>query len=149
MNIFTWLSKIRSERMMRMEYPLAEIREKRKRVIALRDQSRTLKASLHGAAIRYDKDRVQTSPKDSMCEVMAQAIDLDREIQMLEGEIVDTIASLVNFFKELKPEEAKFAKSYYFQASTMAEAAEYAGIAERTAYRTIKRIRGKYYEIQG
>ena len=42
-----------------------------------------------GGAIRYDKDRVQTTPEDILSQAMAEAVDLEQKIRDRECEITD------------------------------------------------------------
>lgn len=46
----------------------------------LREELAQLKAGLLPGAICYDADRVQTSPEDRQAEILARAVDLEREI---------------------------------------------------------------------
>lgn len=53
-----------------------------------------LRASLLPSAIRYDKDRVQTSPSDPLPDVMARIDELEREIRELRSTKAEAIVRI-------------------------------------------------------
>lgn len=60
---------------------LEQLRKSEKNIEKLTEQSERLMAALGIRAINYDKDKVQTSPRDSMTDKMCELIDLDSEIR--------------------------------------------------------------------
>lgn len=87
---------------------LSQIRwaEQRIRLKCLRRDA--LQSCLLPKAITYDKDKIQTSPDDSMSEIASQVLDLDKEIRLMEQEkarlivrVSDTIAQLPDESEQL------------------------------------------------
>lgn len=81
-----------------------------------------IKSCLLPGAIRYDKDRVQTSPSDQISEVMARVDEMERQVKELKAErsrliikVSDTLEKLSNdtektvlsewYINRTKPEE--------------------------------------------
>ena len=56
-----------------------EARTNRRNIASLRAQAESYRLMAEGSAIRYDKDRIQTSPKDYQEEYLTKAVDLDRK----------------------------------------------------------------------
>lgn len=48
-----------------------------------------LRTQLGGSAIRYDKDRVMTSPEDTFSQIMAQIIEIEDKIARIEVFVMD------------------------------------------------------------
>lgn len=63
-----------------------EVRENRRRVTALRAKASELRQSAMGRAIRYDKDRVMTTPMNYQEQALIEAADLDEEAEKLVDE---------------------------------------------------------------
>lgn len=59
---------------------LGEVRRIDSRIRRMKDQVDTLRASLLPSGIRYDTDRVQTSARDPLPEVMARIDELEGQI---------------------------------------------------------------------
>lgn len=91
------------------------------------------KASGAGA-IRYDKDRVQTSPEDMMCEAISEAVYLegklsDRHKQLKAmREHTEKIVALWN------NNSSRFIEIYYLNHGSMTEVADRIGCTSRSAY---------------
>lgn len=61
---------------------------RRKEIIIRRKETQRdeLRACLLPGAVRYDRDKVQSTPTDKMSDVMARVDELDREIEQLRRE---------------------------------------------------------------
>ena len=61
---------------------------RRKEIIIRRKETQRdeLRACLLPGAIRYDRDRVQSTPTDKMADVIVRVDELDREIEQLRRE---------------------------------------------------------------
>ena len=66
---------------------LRQIREDESTIIKLKERCDTLRHSLGASAIRYDKDKVQTTPHDAMSETMAEVIDLENRMVEIQARI--------------------------------------------------------------
>jgi hypothetical protein len=60
---------------------LQSVRAEKLEIVILREQIEELKMSLLPGAIRYDKDKVQTSPDDQMSAVMEKVDDYERKLK--------------------------------------------------------------------
>lgn len=60
---------------------LQSVRAEKLEIVILREQIEELKMSLLPGAIRYDKDKVQTSPDDQMSVVMEKVDDYERKLK--------------------------------------------------------------------
>lgn len=57
------------------------IRKERYEIEHLRELIRSAKASLLPSGISYDRDKIQTSPDDTMSKIMAKAVDMQKELE--------------------------------------------------------------------
>ena len=91
------------------------IREAWQRASALREEAITCRLSATGGAIRYDKDRVQTSPQDYQAKWIDRAADLDKEadkvLEMADG-VRDMAYSWIK--AACKPNEEFVLMQHYF-----------------------------------
>lgn len=106
-----------------------EIRGKRLELEALR-----YKASGAGA-IRYDKDRVQTSPQDYMTMAISDVIELEKQIKEDESAIEDLKGEAYAVVKRMDTRDCRaFIEWYYLNGLTMSETAEFMHVSERNVY---------------
>lgn len=70
---------------------LNSIRRIEAAIIKMQIQRDELRACLLPAGIRYDKDKVQTSPADHMSQIEAKVVDMDREIGRMQEKKAETI----------------------------------------------------------
>ena len=105
------------------------IKNKRNELDALR-----YKASGAGA-IRYDKDRVQTSPKDYLTMAIADIIELEKQIRedVAEAEEMRTEAYAI-VRKLIEPEYRTLIEWFYLNGVSMTETADRMHMSERAAY---------------
>lgn len=95
------------------------------------------KASGTGA-IRYDKDRVQTSPQDMMCEAITEAISLERKMTSRHKEIMDARRHTEDVIQLWNDNQARFISIYYLDNGSMTDVARQIRCSDRTAYRIKK-----------
>lgn len=103
-------------------------------------QLKELKSCLLPGCIRYDKDKIQSSPSNQMEEVMARVDLLEREIESMKAdkalmiiEISDTIDSLES------SEEKTVLMGVYIAGESMNKIARVIGYSSQHAYRLRKR----------
>ena len=65
-------------------------------------------------AIRYDTDKVQTSPEDVLAETAAAVLDLDREIEQLRRQKARLIRGVVKTIETLEDDREKLILTAYF-----------------------------------
>lgn len=115
---------------------LMQIRNSSKELTELIFRIDFLRYKASGAgAIRYDKDHVQTSPEDMMCEAISEAVDLEhnltnrhRQIKAMR-EYTEKVISLWN------DNNARFIEIYYLYNGSMTDVADRLGCTSRHAYR--------------
>lgn len=106
-----------------------EIRGKLLELEALR-----YKASGAGA-IRYDKDRVQTSPQDYMTMAINDAIELEKQIKEDEAAIEGLKGEAYAIVKQMETRDCRaLIEWYYLNGASMSETAEFMKMSERNAY---------------
>lgn len=66
---------------MKASEELSYIREAQQDIIVMSERSEYLRSTLYGRAIRYDRDKVQTSPADLMSERLSEVCDHDARIR--------------------------------------------------------------------
>lgn len=71
-------------------------------LLCVQMQIEKLESCLQGHAIRYDKDRVQTSPKDAVAEVMCNLEALLKKQTKLQIELTAAVADVANLIGQLK-----------------------------------------------
>lgn len=84
-----------------------------------------LRACLLPAGIRYDLDRVQTSPADRLAEVSAETIELERQIDVMKAERAHRLIVAGHLIDQLESETDKLVvTAYYIAGEPMARVAE-------------------------
>ena len=94
------------------------------------------------SAIRYDKDKVQTSPDDQMSKIVAEINALETEmaeVQLLKTQQIEKIELAVN---SLESDEERTALTMrYINRRPIAEIADDMGYSEPTIYRFMRQGR--------
>lgn len=95
-----------------------------------------LESCLLPAAIRYDKDKVQTSPDDAISRILAEVNDLEKEmdrLQLLKAQRIEEIYKAIN---ELPSnEERTVLMMRFISRIPVREIANAMGYAEPTIYK--------------
>lgn len=95
-----------------------------------------LESCLLPAAIRYDKDKVQTSPDDPMSRVVAEIAELEKEMKSLQVRKAERIAEIDKQISYLASDEQRTALTMrYINRISVTEIAEAMGYAEPTIYK--------------
>lgn len=115
---------------------LSSIRNIEKRLNNKRLELDALRYKASGAgAIRYDKDRVQTTPEDFIAKAMDDIIRIDKQIDKEEKEAEKKKGRAYSIVRKMDQEEQRIIiEWYYFNGLSMIDAATRMKIAERTAY---------------
>lgn len=92
------------------------------------------KASGMGA-IRYDKDSVQTSPQDMMCEAITEVVCLEEKMTSRHRELMNARRRTEEIIQLWGDNQAKFIDIYYLNDGKMSDVAEQIKCSDRTAYR--------------
>ncbi len=94
-----------------------------------------LKSCLLPGAIRYDLDKVQTSPKDKLTEIIAKVDELDRQIEELMQEKAMLIIKIGEAIERLEDDNEKTVLTeFYIGRIPMRDVAPAIGYSPRRAY---------------
>lgn len=115
---------------------------RRKEIIIRRKETQRdeLRACLLPGAVRYDRDKVQTTPTDKMSDVMARVDELDREIEQLRREKASLIIEIGDAIEKLEDDNEKTVLTeFYIARAPMTQAADAINYSVRRAYDFRKR----------
>ena len=104
-----------------------------------KEQADALKASLLPQGIRYDTDRVQTSPSDRMADVMAEIDRLEREIRELAEEKPRAISETIYFIEKLDDRQAEVMTLYFVSERKVRQIARQLHYSEQNIYKIMQR----------
>lgn len=109
--------------------------EKEMKEVLLQIEYLRYKASGCGA-IRYDKDRVQTSPEDMVCESIAEAVHLENQLFGRSKELKAAIEFTENILKAWQDDKyARAIEIYYLNHGSMGDIARSVHCSDRNVYR--------------
>lgn len=98
-------------------------------------QQAELRACLLPGAIRYDRDKVQTTPKDTMADVLARVDELEHEIEELKREKATLIIQISDAIEQLTDENEKTVLTeFYIARASMNDVADAIHYSVRRAY---------------
>jgi len=98
-----------------------------------------LESCLLPAAIRYDKDKVQTSPEDPMAKIMAEIAELEKEMIKVQRKKFIQLEKIERTINTLGSDEERTALTMrYINRKPIAEIAEEMGYSEPTIYRFMR-----------
>lgn len=115
---------------------------RRKEIIIRRKETQRdeLRACLLPGAVRYDRDKVQSTPTDKMSDVMARVDELDREIEQLRREKAPLIIEIGDAIEKLEDDNEKTVLTeFYIARAPMTQAADAINYSVRRAYDFRKR----------
>ena len=99
-----------------------------------------LESCLLPAAIRYDKDKVQTSPEDAMSKVVAEITELEKEMNRVQLLKSQQIVKIDNAINSLASDEERTALTMrYINRVPVADIAEAMGYSEQRIYQFMNR----------
>ena len=115
---------------------LSKIRNADKELTDILNQINYLRYKASGATgIRYDKDHVQTSPSDMVCESLAEAVDLERKLSDRNRELLQMRQQAEKITQLLSDNERYLIRWYYLDRISMTETADRLHMSSRNAYR--------------
>lgn len=98
-------------------------------------QRDTLRSCLLPSGIRYDLDRVQTSPEDQLAAIEARIVDLEKEIRELSHHKQRMLVTITNSIYNLKDDSEKTVLlSYYIGRKKIETIAEEMPCSVRNAF---------------
>lgn len=115
---------------------LKEIRDNDRTLKSKRDELDALRYKASGSgAIRYDKDRVQTTPNDYLSMAMDDIIKIERQIEEKEHILEEMKGKAYALVRMIPQTDHRIIiEWYYLNGLSMLATAEKMCIAERTAY---------------
>ena len=117
---------------------LGRVRSLRKRKKAIRMKAEELRLSLLPSGITYDRDRVQTSPKETVLETMAKIDELDREYQSISADMMKLKQEMNEWFFVLPERERQVLRLYYIDCKGVKYISDTMNITERHVFRLRK-----------
>lgn len=114
---------------------LEQIRNADKEITEIINRIEYLRYKASGAAaIRYDKDHVQTSPEDMVCEALAEAVDLENKLSARHKELKAMREHAEQIISLWVDNNARFIDIYYLNHGSMTETASKIGCTSRNIY---------------
>lgn len=114
---------------------LGRVRNLIRKELKLRRHIEELRLSLLPSGIRYDKDKVQTSPLDQMLEALSEIDHYERKRLKVVKALIDTRSIIARKLIILPQKEYYVLSQYYLGLKTMNEISEDLGVTERHAFR--------------
>ena len=115
---------------------MKEIRNAEKAINAMNLELEALRYHASGAgAIRYDKDKVQTSPEDFLSMVMDDIVEIDKQIEETRAKVDGLKGRAYSVIRRMSLQEHRTVlELYYLNGLSMANAAIHLNMSERSAY---------------
>lgn len=115
---------------------LSEIRDAEKEINEMILKIEYLRYKASGAtAIRYDKDHVQTSPGDMLCESIVEAVAIENKLFHKHRRLVDMRERTNQIISLWGDNCSKVIETYYLSHGSMVDVAKNIGCSDRSAYR--------------
>lgn len=115
---------------------LSEIRDAEKEINEMILKIEYLRYKASGAtAIRYDKDHVQTSPGDMLCESIVEAVAIENKLFHKHRRLVDMRERTNQIISLWGDNCSKVIETYYLSHGSMVDVAKIIGCSDRSAYR--------------
>ena len=105
-------------------------------IMRLSLQHDELQTCLLPAAIRYDKDVVQTSPEDKLSAVV---LDIEKKIRLLQQQKAQIILEICSAIDKLDDKDAVILTAYYVKRMTMSDVADVIDKSLQHTYRLRKK----------
>lgn len=115
---------------------LMRIRNAEKDMRVLFEQIQYLRYKASGmGAIRYDKDRVQTSPEDMVCAAIAEAVTLENKLFGRNKQTREAFERTTQILSLWGDKYAIAIETYYLDHGSMCDVARHCKCSDRNAYR--------------
>ena len=115
---------------------LTRIRNANKEMRIMYEQILYLRYKASGmGAIRYDKDHVQTSPEDMVCEAIAEAVHLENKLFARAKELQKMLELTHQVIELWNDKYGQAIDTYYLNHGSMVDVARNCQCSDRNAYR--------------
>lgn len=118
-----------------MSFALGSIRSFKRTEKKVRLRIEELRAGLYPSGIRYDKDKVQTSPLDQMLETLSMIDVLERNLKCLQEEIYTQTEIIRTYIQRLPYKERFVIEAYYITCFSIRDISKLMEITERHVLR--------------
>ncbi len=127
---------------------LGQIRGYDNKIKRLERTIESLRYNLMPGAIRYDKDRVQTSPQDSMSELFSRIDEYERELGEEYNKRAQAVIEIDEALNRMdKTKERTVLKEYYIGQSSIRDIADGLGFTIRHCLRLKKNGVSMFAEV--
>jgi hypothetical protein len=106
---------------------------------------RTAELGLLPSGIAYDKDKVQTSPEDTMSKVIAKALDMQKELELSISVLQQKQIEAEKAIQKLDDSDEREVMRYYYMDTEQGKPLTWEQVAIRMNYykRHVLRIHGR------
>lgn len=125
-----------TENQNKAEAYLKQIRDVERTIKNKRDELDALRYKASGAtAIRYDKDKVQTSPQDYLTMAIMDIIEIEKQLEEDAVSIEEMKGSAYAIVRQMQSADQRaLIEWFYLNGISMTETADRMNMSERTAY---------------
>lgn len=122
-----------------------QIRKEQYEINHLKQMIKTAELGLLPSGIRYDKDKVQTSPDDTMSKVIAKALDMQKELELSISTLQQRQIEAEQAIQKLSDSDEREVMRYYYMDTENGKPLTWEQVAIRMNYykRHVLRIHGK------
>lgn len=121
--------------MKEIEKTLGKVRNLYRKEKRLLEHIEELRLTLLPCGIRYDRDKVMTSPSDSTTETMAQIDEAERELMKVGKDLVDCQTYIGKLTMILPPKERYVLRQFYLNGHSAQFISEQMHITRRHVFR--------------
>ena len=115
---------------------MRQVRQIELRIRRLTLQIEELESCLLPQGIRYDRDKVQTSPEDTLSRITGKIMELEKERTQLSRERALLLLEIQDALDQLESEPERIVlEAYYLSRMSMREISDMIGYSIRQAYR--------------
>lgn len=118
---------------------LYQIKDERKEIQELTNRIIELESSLYPSGIRYDTDKVKTSPSDHMMETVAKVSEVEEKIKARKERLLTRQAKAESIIATLEDTRERQVLDLYFLSEnariTLGEVADLIGYSQRETVR--------------
>lgn len=118
-----------------MSITLGSVRSFRRTASKIHIRIDELRAGLYPSGIRYDRDKVQTTPLDQMLEAFSQIDSLERNLNQLDKEIEYHSNRIEKLTVRLPYKERFVLNAYYVECASIRDISNIMEITERHVLR--------------
>lgn len=117
------------------EKELGKVRTLHRKEKRLLEKIEGLRLGLLPSGITYDRDKVQTSPDDTMTKVMSEIDEVERELMEVGAEMVESQIHIGRITDMLPPKERYVLRQYYLNGHSAQAISEAMNITRRHFFR--------------